>query len=285
MLFRPESRLMELRHLLESEQVSSYRATTRHATLLLPWLRTVVLDGSAVPNDKKEVYVQRTLVLHQRSASPCVASHIQTTKVSLSSATLVQFVQTLYMLTALDLRESLDHKSCIDSFLLAVPHSQLRRLYLPHGSAISQATLNCFTQLEELDVTACKTFTNVDFCAATLEVLYASYCYDLTDEGLRKATMLRVLHVSGCQWVTSVAPFARCLVELSASISCGIRVEALSACYALQVLIAHESMDTLQPFAASLRELHATGRGSQLGDAALTLATNLVPCNDSAPIL
>ena len=41
------------------------------------------------------------------------------------------------------------------------------------GSDVSQSSLDRFTMLEELDVTICQTFTNVDFCAATLRALNA----------------------------------------------------------------------------------------------------------------
>ena len=127
-----------------------------------------------------------------------------------------------------------------------------------------------------------ETITNVDFCAATLRVLYADGCYNLSDDGLKNATKLEVLHVAACRRVTTVLPFAHCLVGLDASSTCGISSAALSQCYRLQVLHANENhmIGSLRPFASQLRELHAA-RSSVLGDAALAEATQLVKLDAS----
>ena len=76
--------------------------------------------------------------------------------------------------------------------------------------------------------------------------------------------------------VTSVAPFAHCLLELNASCYCGIGSAALSQCYRLQVLDAtsNDKIDTLGAFAGRLRELRAVY--TKLDDVALSGATQLV---------
>ena len=149
------------------------------------------------------------------------------------------------------------------------------RVPLPAGSLVSQSALDRFTTLDELDVTWCQTITNVDFCAATLRVLHANCCGNLSNNGLKNATKLEVLHVAGCKNVTNVSPFAHSLLELSVSGSLqdgvafswsseecsGIDSDALSQCFRLQVLdaSANDKIVTLQPFAARLRELNAEG--------------------------
>lgn len=157
--------------------------------------------------------------------------------------------------------------------------SSLRRLYLPRVANVTQATLNHFVQLEELDATCCTSLTTVDFCCKTLRVLYANFCTNLTNEGLKNATCLKVLHVScGSRALSLVRPFQHCLVELDCSGDCGIDSAALSDCYRLQVLrvVDNEKITTLMPFAERLRELAADGWNNKLDDAALVPATGLV---------
>ena len=131
---------------------------------------------------------------------------------------------------------------------------------LPGQASLPQSILDRFGKLEGLDVAECETITTVDFCAATIRVLYANRCENLTSAGLQNATKLEVLHVADCRAVTSVSPFAHCLLELNVSGSCGVGSVALSQCYRLQVLDAsnNKSVDTLQPSLVDC-ELHASG--------------------------
>ena len=220
------SRRTGLRRFRDSQQANEQQ----QSILTLRWLRT--LSPS------------RTLAVQQRSVLACAVQCVVVSVFGQTNATILkQYLMSLPRLTVLDLRR------CFISnpFLSAVGDlhcSSLRRLYLPQRSCASQWTLEHFVNLEELDVSGCKTFTNVDFCAATLRVLYANGCAGLLHDGLENATNLEVVHVADCTAVTSVSPFAHCLVELDASDS-GISSAALSKCHRLHVLHAgyHQPCD------------------------------------------
>ena len=281
MKYRPDFALSQLRWDHQQSAVDTLRSDD--LLLRLRWLRTLSIDCSHVPHDQREMFVKETLAVQQRSVLPCAVQRV-VVKVfdeyerfsqmvrhdRTASVTALQpyVVEMLPLLTMLDLRDC--SKECVsESFLCAVAdahHGWLQRLYLPSNSSVLQSTLNHFKQLEELDVTECETITNVDFCAATLRVLYAN--------------RLEVLHVERCHAFTSVSPFAHRLLHLNIASTCGIDRAALSQCHRLQVLDASDNkkIDTLQPFADALRELHVPNQtvAMQLGDAALAGATHLV---------
>lgn len=251
--------------------------------LVLRWLRTLVLDGSVARRDDGiDLQIKHSLAVERVICKELPGNAL----VGLLLTPLSGSSSRWPRITSLDFRDlrcSREDHETVQQLLLVMYHHQrsLRRLFLPEDSVISQSTLDCFSQLEELDVTWCASFTNVDFCSTTLRVLYASYCDNLTNEGLKNATRLEVLHVCGCSNVTSVAPFAHCLLELDASSTdwgdgCGLSSAALVDCRRLQVLFAeeNETISTLAPFAQQLRELHAWE--SVLDDAALAEATGLV---------
>ena len=265
-----------------SNDTPSQREERQQSIWMLRWLRTLSIDYSDVPFDQHNAFVNESLAVQQRSVLPCAVQRVVVNGLQRSSPRLQQYVVSLPVLTALDLRDC-HYEFVPDQFLCAVAtvhHSSLQRLNLPDYSCVSQSTLDRFTMLEELDVSHCGTIANVDFCAATLRVLYANGCRRLSDDGLKNATKLEVLHVGDCRSLTSVSPFAHCLLELDAG-DCGISSAALSRCYRLQVLDVSENdkIDTLQPFAGRLRELHARGLFGKLGDAALAEATQLVKLN------
>jgi hypothetical protein len=293
MKYRPEYQLDRLRCITSSESVSDaaagrgsehQRTATRRPCLHFRWLRTIVVDLSRMPKKQPQRAVER-LALQQRAVIGCAAERVVGKRLSEDHLShMLSFLrQCVPLLTSLDLRTCADRSVC-DKFLLVVAehHSlTMRRMCLPAHCDFSQSTLDHFTQLEELDVNWCTNVTTVDFCSATLRVLYANYCYDLTDHGLRNATRLEVLHVSNCPNVTDVTPFAECLVELDASRCCGINTAALSECRRLQVLHAYNNskITSLRPFAHRLRELDAGGFSSSLNDATLADATRLVHLN------
>lgn len=102
----------------------------------------------------------------------------------------------------------------------------VQSLRFPLWCVMPQERLNPFTNLVELELPWCSTIRSVAFCAATLRILCAGDCLNLSDEGLAEATQLEMLNVSSCSHVTSVAPFARSQY-LDASFSCGIDQTAL----------------------------------------------------------
>ena len=270
MLYRPDFSLQQLR---EQEATST-------KCLMLPWLRLLLIDCSEVPPTQRVAWVEERLAIAQRSSLPCAVERIVLDEVRHDNTivTLQRYLQSLPRLTTLNLRGCSQHLIS-DAILHAMSkaHPQLQRLYLPQWCTLLRG-LDGFTRLEELDVTASESFTNVDSYASTLRVLYASSCSHLTSDGLRNATKLEVLHVDACPGVTNVGPFAHCLLELNASYSCGINSAALSACHRLQVLIANENerIDTLRPFAGQLRELYTESDESGMDDVALAEATKLV---------
>ena len=286
MQYRPDFALNKL----GTEQQQSAVLTLRSdgPLLRLRWLRTLSIDCSVAPVDQRDAFVHETLAVQQRSVLPCAVQRVVVKRMH-GHETLQQYLQSLPLLISLNLR------GCSDEFVpgsflcpVADAHPWLQRLYLPQRSLLPQSTLERFKELEELDVTNCQTITNVDFCAATLRVLYADRCPKLTSAGLQHATKLEVLHVVLCQAVSNVSPFAHRLLELRASYHCGIDSAALSQCYRLQVLDArcNDKIDTLRPFAVRLRELHAggcsklgVGEYNELHDAALAEATHLVKLN------
>ena len=75
----------------------------------------------------------------------------------------------------------------------------------------------------------CLAITNVDFCSASLRVLYADTCRNLTEAGLANATSLEVLHVADCRKITKVTPFAHRLTELSLAGTCLIDTDTLAS--------------------------------------------------------
>ena len=300
--FRPDFALRHLRHQQQSAVEHHHHHFHRHkdlsqqhdpqfdsqqqSILMLRWLRTLSID-CRVPKDKVNATVEKRLLMQQRSVLPCAVQRVvvDVLRDRVSTTKLQQYVESLPLLTVLDLHVC-NSESVTDSFLCAVAsvhHSRMQRLYLPRGSSVSQSALNRFTELEELDVSWCQSITNVDFCAATLRVLYANDCDNLTSAGLQNATKLEVLHVDSCDAVTSVSPCAHCLLELNAACGCGIDSAALSQCYRLQVLNAsyNKKIGTLEPFAGRLRELHAAGYACALDDAALAEATQLLKLNAS----
>ena len=236
MRYRPEFALSHIR--MEQQQQSAVHTLRSDdpPLLRLRWLRTLSSDCSDVPGDQRGAFVRDTLAVQQRSVLPCAVQRVVVYGMR-DYGTLQQHLQSLPLLTALDLRGCYN-ASVSDSFLCAVAdaHPSLQQLHLPQRSSASQSTLDHFKQLEELNVSECKTITNVDFCAATLRVLYADGCCNLTSAGLQHATNLEVLHAKDCNHVTSVSPFAHRLLELGASYGCGIDSAALSQCYRLQVL-------------------------------------------------
>ena len=253
--------------------------------LTLQWLRTFTVDRSEVPFYLRKKVLEEALAVQVRSVSLRAVHRIVVNELRDDRIVprLQQYVQSLPLLTALDLRGGylgIFSDGLFSDFLCDIvqTHPRLQRLYLPEYSAFPQSVLDRYRQLEELDVSGCTTITNVDCCATTLRVLYADRCYGLTSAGLQKATKLEVLHVKGCEAITSVAPFAHCLLELNASFGCGIGSDALTKCRRLQVLDGrcNRKIRTLQPFAGELRELYATGPASELGDESLVDATGLV---------
>ena len=293
-MYRPDNTLQHLR--LQQRQVSA--ASKRVCfQLVLRWLRTLSIDCSDVPRSKSYAFLQRTLASQEYFVLRCAVQRVVVKELrdDGSVTRLQQYVASLPRLTVLDLRgcccinrdaglramNSVPEKF-LNHLYIAVAEAQpcLQQLYLPPSSSISQSTLDCFTQLEELDVTSCQNITNVNFCAATLRVLYANGCQKLTNDGFQRATKLEVLHVACCKEISSVLPFAHSLLELNASFSCGISSAALSQCYRLQVLDARNNpkIDSLRPFAGRLRELCAVdgSNSPQLGDSELSEANQLV---------
>ena len=263
--YRPDSQLRRLHH----EQDCS---SCRSSPLRLRWLRTLNLDLTDIHHNIN--WAEEALQAHKKSVPACAVEHVKLVYVDRIERVQAYLTESSMMhLTTLNLRKQ--HVS--DSFFVAIAplyHAQLRRLYLPPGSHVAQSVLDCFTQLEELDCSFSFTVTNVHFCSATLRVLYASSCGNLSDEGLAAATRLRVLHAHRCAKVTTVAPFAHSLFELDAG-SSNIDSQSLAQCHALQVLHPNQNVRSLEPFAAELKEL--TARGSvHLDDAALQRCTSLV---------
>ena len=277
------------------------RSSSFPLLLLLRWLRTLVIDGGDTRtwNDGDELrsakcaaYITDTLRMQQRWVLPCVVNRVVLTSSIQTRCCFVrdplqQYIQSLPLLTALDLRSCRlwlgESNSEFNDFLNAVADchcTTLRCLYLPRylSDDVPQSTLDRFTMLEELDVSGCRKITNVDFCSASLRVLYANECYDLTNDGLKNATKLEVLHIQGCYKVTSVA---HCLLELKLNFSRTIN-DTLKDCHRLQVLDAHERGDffgaqgtlSLEPFVHRLRELRAAP--GTINDAVLSKATSLV---------
>ena len=144
---------------------------------MLRWLRTLSIDCSDVSPNQRNAFLEETMTMQQRSVLPCAVQRVVVNGLYAHSSNLKLYIVSLRLLTVLDFRPSSNqfqvNEFVTDQFLCAVAavhHSWLQRLYLPQWSQVSQSTLDCFTKLEELDVTYCQTFTNVDFCAATLRV-------------------------------------------------------------------------------------------------------------------
>ena len=165
MQFRPDFALSQLR--IKQQQSAVHTPLLEGPLLRLRWLRTLSIDCSDVPVDQRDAFVHDTLAVQQRSVLPCAVQRV-VVKEMRDSGTLQQYLQSLPLLTALDLR-GCSEEFVSDSFLCAVAdaHPWLQRLYLPLESSAPQSTLDRFKQLEELDVTKSKTITNVDFCATT----------------------------------------------------------------------------------------------------------------------
>lgn len=235
----------------------------------------------------------RTLILHpNRLALPLLCSDVVHVEHVVLDASLVhkkQFAASLGLLRGAHRLTSIDLRNCLktlvtDSLLssVALAHSQsLRKLCLPQDSRIiTQQTLDRFTSLEELHICGCQNFTNVDFCGATLRVLYANNCGGLTSSGLRNATRLEVLHVASCEWFKEIPSCcSHCLLELNCGRDCGINSSALAQFHRLQVFRFeyNDKITTLEPFASRLRELDARVYTSTfLDDLAFAAATGLV---------
>ena len=312
MLYRPEQQLFALR----AEEVAmtsistldndgACGVTANSTSLRFPWLRTLFIDNHSdfpfeqhhIPFSSENATTTTAAVVvevqQQSNVLSCVVQRlvVRQPPAPILLTALQQYVETLPLLTALDLRgcSYWNVQSLLQSFAIGCQPQRLLRLYLPQHSTCPQVTLDCFTCLEELDVSGDISCTNVDFCAATLRVLYANFCDNLTDAGLEKATKLEVLHVRNCRKLTNVSPFAHSLLELN--ISCGmwgfcrIGSAELARCYRLQVLYGDNNakIDTLRPFADRLRELHASTLvgGMKLDDRVLAEATQLVMLNGS----
>ena len=97
-----------------------------------------------MPADQREAFVPDTLAVQQRSVLPCA---VQCVVMQLPDGgrytKLQQYVQSLPLLTALDLR-GCQEDFVSDSFLCAVAdaHPWLQRLYLPWQSSVPQSTLD-----------------------------------------------------------------------------------------------------------------------------------------------
>ena len=160
MKFRPD---FALRHLRMEQQQSVVDTLRSDGPLLrLRWLRTLFIDCSDVSVDQQDVFVHDTLAVQRRSVLPCAVQRVVVYGMR-DSGTLQQYLQSLPLLTALDLRKyytslNVGCSDVRDLFLCAVAdaHPWLQRMYLPQGSSVPQSTLERFKQLEELDVTICR---------------------------------------------------------------------------------------------------------------------------------
>ena len=277
MKFRPDCALWKLR--AAQEQPAGSLCEERHAhrskvILRLRWLRTLLIDYANVPFDQRGVFEAQCSVLPYAVQRVVVKGLL-----GVGHPIGLRHILSISLLTSLDLGDCCS-QSIPNSFLAAVAdaHPCLQRLYLPTYDPVLQSTLDRFKQLEELDVSFCEAITNVDFCAATLRVLYASHCSNLTSTGLQYATNLEVLHVAGCDKVTSVSSFAHSLLEVNISSSnigtCGINSAALSQCRLC--LMPHGTIDR-HYIPCNIQLPCGTGILQQrLGDAALAEATHLV---------
>ena len=271
MLYRPEYHLQELRQ----------QGRTGSISLTLRWLRTIVFDATE-EEDQKEIAQLTSPTLQE----PVWVAHQQIVVKLIPSTSQVAalYLNSMPMLTALDLRGCVVQKltSLLVSTAATKHASTLRRLLLPPRTPIPQELLNAFGQLEELDITSSPTFAHMLFCSATLQILYADNCQKLTDKGLERACNLKVLHVSDCHLVTTVAPFAHSLRVLSINNDCGIGSDALSEARCLMVLHAARNTKVHHLFSSAtnrvhpLRELDAAGDHSAITDDVLRETTALV---------
>lgn len=297
MKFRPEEHLHRLRTMLHDDEHSTAAAVAAgrepaaignsSQQLLLPWLRTLVLNtrGLSPSEGEQQIALQmRHAILIRGAVEHVVLQGLEAPHVS----QVLPFVtETVLVLHSLDVKRC-EPQALTSAFFSAVAkaHSRsLKRLILPPESiTLSQELLENFTRLEALHIEGNPNLTSVEFCAETLRMLYASYCPHLRDEGLRNAIRLEVLHVSNCPQVTDISSFAHNLLELGAagdydlSYACFLNDTNLAGCQRLQVLSAfnNENITSLEPFAHCLREFNAGGSYNQFTDAALANATRLV---------
>ena len=201
MLYRPDFRLLELRmkddtaeivHPLCGCNVSDFvsmqsRFEQEVFKPLLRWLRTTLIDCSAVPWNQRSVFTEKMLTIQQRSVLPCAARCIALKEVPDSTSTrLEQYVSSLPLLTVLDLRGSIGCGK--DSFLcqVALVHHGLQRLRLPWYATVSQTTLDYFTQCGRTStdfVKASRTLISVVPRYAICQRKTASACRRGTSEG------------------------------------------------------------------------------------------------------
>lgn len=306
MLYRPEYHLDCLRQLTITSQddaakpavVVSTTTPPPHPQRLLRWLRTLVIDLSRTPKKTRPPHEQGNARLAAQlgnaasvAVEQCVLHHVHNDQLSKFLlpflAGPISTTTSRVRLTALDLRACWNLSDCV-LLEIATTQRELRRLYLPAtGCPVQQSTLDHFIFLEELGADWCRTITNVDFCSASLRLLYANHCTSLSDVGLRRATRLEVLHVRNCRKVTDTSPFAHCLLELDARHGCGIGSAALVDCHRLQVLFAcgNRLITSLQPFANRLRELFAASGAIAFPPTDLQTATRLVRLHADFPEL
>ena len=269
MNFRPEYDLTALR---ESSVVSH-------------WLRTdYVRDHLEIDSSKTSFTVTSDPFI--RHSCPLAVTHVvveaRTATATIaeqgSSSFLVQHLQQIPWLITLDLRLTAPLTSNHLLLFLAKHCLCIERLYLPPFSSITQEGFATgFHQLTELS--ACGSdLLHVNFCSSTLQRLHAGHCSLLSDDGLRNATLLEVLHVQQCYNVTTIAPFAHRLLELNASGS-GIPINDEELKFALRLQVLHVSNSrrtlSLDAVARTLRELVAESCHG-LKDANLIRASKLV---------
>ena len=310
MRYRPEWDLEQIRR---DVAAPSWSRNTAHpntvSSLLLRWLRTfivisvegftIIREGhdagsisSSSPCSSRDEVLREKVAVQQRATLPIAVQHVvvykppgvTTSPPSFSTtflASLLEYLCSIPQLVTLDLR-GCNPNNITNELLMTVAERHapsLQRLCLPvQCDQVRQTALDCFTELDELHAESSQHLTNVHFCAAKLRKLYATFAANLTDEGLSQATQLEVLHVGGTQDITTVAPFARKLLELRvAGFFNGITTDALVECTRLQVLDVsrNPNVRSLQPFAHCLRELEAD-IAPGITDNVLVAATSLV---------